>query len=536
MSAFASTSAQTAVDAARFGASSISGTARYRSMAGAFGALGGDPTCMNDNPAGLAIYRGTSLVTLTPHMSVVGTETLGSVNEKESKTSFGVSNLAAVFSFRTPTSDNLVNFTMGIGFNRSHGLNANYFSRLDDTEGSFGNYLTNQANNYLGNSYKPGYAFDWNNNNTYAPYLSMMAYGNPNHGTNGHEYGVYAIIDDPDNPYRVMNPVGASPSYQRMTVKEQSRNDEYNISGAWNFNDIFYVGATMTITDFSSTIWTEFSEDYSYNYDKSYIYYDNTFETKGSGVGFNLGVLWMPIDCWRVGAAIHTPRWTTMNEYYTGAMITDDLCAKEWCWYEDNWKYDISTPWEYQFSTAYILGTRGLISLEYDLRDFSSMRYSENVDWAMSGNYFTDGNSTIKDYLKAQHTLKVGGEYRLNKQWSLRAGYAFVSSPFEESSRKGWIDPATEVNWDNYSDGSYTNINNLVYYNPTKPNFQTLDNQYYVTCGAGWRGKQWYIDAAFMLHHSLYHAAAYPDDFSLCEPIDVKMNDKSFDVTFGYRF
>lgn len=535
MAVAATTTAQNTVEAARFGASSINGTARYRSMAGAFGALGGDPTCMTDNPAGLAIYRSSNLVTITPHYSNTGTETLGSETQKTGSNSFGVSNLAAIFSFKTPDSDNLVNFTMGIGFNRNHGLDAEYFSVLDDTRGSFGNYLTNQANDYLQGKVNADFAFDWGNSGTLAPFLSMMAYGNPKHGSQGHEYGCYAIIDNPDNPKEVIDPMGASPSYQRMTVKERSHNDEFNISGAWNINDLFFIGATMSISDFSSTIWTEFSEDYSYDYDKSYIYYDNTFESKGSGIGFNLGMMWMPIDSWRIGAAVHTPRWTTITENYVGSMVTD-YENTDWCSFSDSWKYDISSPWEYQFSTAYIIGTRGLISLEYDARDFSTMRYAENQSFYVDKGYFNDANATIQDYLKVQHTLKVGGEYRIDKQWSVRAGYAFVSSPYTEASRKGYIIPESEVKWGNYRDDTDTNINNLVYYSSTKPNYHTLDNQYYVTCGAGWRGKQWYIDAAFMYHHSLYHAAAYPDDFSLCEPIDVNLNDKTFDLTLGYRF
>ena len=63
----ASVNAQNIVNAAHIGSESISGTARYRSMAGAFGALGGDPSVITDNPAGLAIYRGTNVLTITPH-------------------------------------------------------------------------------------------------------------------------------------------------------------------------------------------------------------------------------------------------------------------------------------------------------------------------------------------------------------------------------------------------------------------------------------------------------------------------------------
>ena len=54
-------SAQGVFDALRFNDNSINGTARYMSMAGAFGALGGDPTSILDKPAGLSIYRGSEV-------------------------------------------------------------------------------------------------------------------------------------------------------------------------------------------------------------------------------------------------------------------------------------------------------------------------------------------------------------------------------------------------------------------------------------------------------------------------------------------
>ena len=44
-------------EALKYAQTDINGTARYMSMAGAFGALGGDASAIKDNPAGLGIYR-----------------------------------------------------------------------------------------------------------------------------------------------------------------------------------------------------------------------------------------------------------------------------------------------------------------------------------------------------------------------------------------------------------------------------------------------------------------------------------------------
>lgn len=539
--------AQSVADAARFGTTSISGTARYRSMAGAFGALGGDPSCMNDNPAGLAIYRKTSLFSFTPNFKTTSGTAFGSEQTTEKRTNVSMSNMSAIFSFPSSNSDRLVNFTMGIGFERKFDNHSRYNVVLDYCDGCFGDYLKNQANDYLDGKIVAHHAFDWNSE-TQAPILSMMGYdcyafeempGNEKIVRN-------PIFDEPYSTHRLTGPNDEADVFQLLYVDEHTRLDQYTISGALNFNDMLYVGASIKISDFSSVISTEFDEQYAYDYDKSYILYDNNFETKGSGVGINLGLLWMPIDNWRIGAAIHTPTWSDFEENYEGWMTTDDdrFIDNDWSGYNAGWRYCFDTPWEYQFSTAYVIGTRGLVSLEYDLRDFSSLRYRKNSDFTVSRSYFTDFNTAIKDYQKLQHTLKIGGEYRITKQWSARAGYAFVTSPWEESARRGWLNVANpdgtlrhdEVKWNNYTNKEYTNIQNILYYSTTKPNYQTQGNQYYWTCGAGWRGKQWTLDAAYMYHYTRYNVAAYPDDFGYCEPVGVSMKEHSFDLTVGYRF
>ena len=49
------------MDVSRMANTDIMGTARYMSMAGSMGALGGDPSAVLDNPAALGIYRSSEL-------------------------------------------------------------------------------------------------------------------------------------------------------------------------------------------------------------------------------------------------------------------------------------------------------------------------------------------------------------------------------------------------------------------------------------------------------------------------------------------
>ena len=88
--------AQGEMDAYKFSQYDLNGTARYLSMGGAFGALGGDISAMRTNPAGLAIYRSSEIVT-TVSLSSIKTKTdwLG-IEMDDKKTRFNFDNIAYV--------------------------------------------------------------------------------------------------------------------------------------------------------------------------------------------------------------------------------------------------------------------------------------------------------------------------------------------------------------------------------------------------------------------------------------------------------
>ena len=53
--------AQGATDLYQLSQTELRGTARFMSMGGAFGALGGDLSTLNQNPAGIGVYRGSEI-------------------------------------------------------------------------------------------------------------------------------------------------------------------------------------------------------------------------------------------------------------------------------------------------------------------------------------------------------------------------------------------------------------------------------------------------------------------------------------------
>ena len=78
--------AQSAFDLYQYSRLEMRGTARYMSMAGAFGALGGDLSAINLNPGGIGIYRSSDIgVTLDFN---IGNSTVESATSKFSTDRF----------------------------------------------------------------------------------------------------------------------------------------------------------------------------------------------------------------------------------------------------------------------------------------------------------------------------------------------------------------------------------------------------------------------------------------------------------------
>lgn len=547
--AMAPVMAQNIVDAGRFATTEIAGTARYRSMAGAFGALGGDATCMNDNPAGIGIFRGTSLVSFSPTLSVARTKTNGTVSEKSKKSDLAISNLAYIISIRPETSDHLVNFNIGLGFNHSEGVNRKYKMTMDNPKSSFGRYVAVRANNALHATNKfnsPDYLSSddaWDD--LEVPLIALMGYDS-------------FVIDDVFNSAGIRtggviayNDAEGLQSYQRLLVTERNRNDEYNINLSGNWDDTFYAGMTFSIIDYNSMINSDIYEDYNYDYEGDYTEYYNDLETQGSGVNVKLGVLYKPTSSWRIGAAVHTPTWFDMKDYYNGAMITNDPDCKDYSYAKENgsyeYRYKYQTPWVYQLSTAYIFGTKAILSFEYDLKDFSSAKYSSSEG---DKDEYSGMNRLIKQNMLKQHTIKVGAEYRLTNNLSLRAGYANQTSPYhkqllnDDIANPGWSEHFGSINY-------WGDDRTMMFDSSTKTNYSLLDGTKYLCGGIGWAKGSWFFDFAVMDRIQNEVIAAYPTTQSVtfdknwdakfsngvtADHIDMKSHTLKYDLTIGYKF
>jgi hypothetical protein len=96
---------------------------------------------------------------------------------------------------------------------------------------------------------------------------------------------------------------------------------------------------------------------------------------------------------------------------------------------EGVYDYEIETPMKTIISGAYVIGKVGLISVDYEIVDYSTAKLKNGTD----GYDYYDQNKVIKDAYKTVGNLHIGGEYRVNSNFSLRAGYENYPSVFKST-------------------------------------------------------------------------------------------------------
>lgn len=515
-------SAQATFDVLKLSETELSGTSRYMSMAGAFGALGGDASSVNINPGGIGVYR-SSDISATMNLNFLSTKSNSGDNLTDTK--FWFNNVAYVGSMKIDN-DFFRYFNWGFSFNRIKSFNRRY-------QGGYGisNYsLTNKIADNLREGgwinddlsvsyYDHGDYYDRNPYyETSAPWLGILAYQSYllNENTDGSLFGL------------ANNGTSGTANYY---VEEQGHTDEYNITLGGNFKNTVFWGLNFGITDLRFDSYQYYGEDldnaeiFDYRYGDGsttlgYAGYDfQTFqETRGTGYNFKMGVIVKPINQLRIGAAFHTPTYYDMKDLYKVQSGFDLLVNGESEMFQgntetgeegyyDEYRYTIKTPWRFIGSLAVVPTSKGMISFDYEYVGANTMRCGDE-----GGYNYGDTEYKIKDQLQASHILRVGGEYRVTPNFSVRAGYSYQTSPVKDAVKEVANDNVDVVS-SNYM-------------------YQYDKSNQYITCGLGYRYKKFYADAAYVhqTRTSQYHA--YPGEMGE----EIKDNNNKVSLTLGFRF
>lgn len=473
-----SAGAQTMYDALDFSENNYYGTARSVAMGNAFTALGGDLGGIMINPAGSAV-AGYSQIAITPSLNIAvntaqGTYFNGQPNGFErdmrnSSTRFTLPNVGFTLNFDTHRTRGLKSVTLGFVANGSNYFHDNLLARGTNPNTSFMGALaysaTTDAINYGWDVSGLTAADPYNNSNIPWRFIA------------GWEAGLYSLYGPASN----MNEfIGTSESYDLIPGGNPEDLRDYSIwqsgpldqtygrtvSGSkydyiinlgMNFSDRFYFGFNLGITsmDYRYEDWiiekAQDPSDFVITFQNPDGTVDNTefsdmeftsrYGATGVGVYGKFGFIARPVAGLRIGGAIQTPTSTVIKEYtsyyaasyYTGSRYNASSQSPE-----NRYRYRLISPFRFNVGAAYTFGEFGLISADYEMCDYSAMRFKETE--ISDNSYFDDGaNADIREYTGASHIFRAGIEIKPLPFMAIRAGYGLTTSPeryYEDNVKK----------------------------------------------------------------------------------------------------
>ncbi|HKK87513.1 MAG TPA: hypothetical protein VJ917_01605 [Saprospiraceae bacterium] len=433
------------------------GTTRAMSTMDAINALGADLNVINSNPAGLGNFRRSEFV-FSSSLEVfgstanLGNEELGS----EANTKYQVDNLGLVFAgVPKDRRSNWKQFNFGLSYQRQQ----SYQTKLGfeaETPGSLTESFLERAFGRLEEELNPFYE--------------------------GLAYGTALIIDD-NNPgnYFIDFPEGASSGKFDLYETEGSRMN-FSLSFGANYDDKLLLGATLSLPSYSRTLTRTYNEFDDGNqvpvFDGLEFFQEQQLE--GGGINGKFGLIYNVHRALRIGLSTETPTSMSITEprfiadfsySFTENGFSESL---ETMSPEGNFEYRLITPWRHSMSIGSIIGRKGFIAARLDYRDYTQMRYDFGDD-RIDRQQADAQNSSIDTLFSSSLNLSIGGELALD-DFRVRLGYGFEQSPYADR----------------------------------------LSNTSRYSLGAGWRGRDFFIDLGYLLEannrvYQAYSSVNFPE-------------------------
>jgi len=419
-------------DAIRIGTQQVNGSARFNAMGGAFGALGGDVSALQINPAGSALFNYNNF-SFTGNVQIQKNNSLFNGSSSTAKESdLNLSNFGAVFVIDSKNQDQaLKKVTIGLSYNSNARFNDRSFTTGMSNQ-SVTDYFLDHANGFNGGGIIPlDYVqtregesitelYDFLNTvpNGFSAQQAMLAY-------QGY------LINDTGGGY-VRNHSGTS-FYQENETYTTGFNNQLTGNVGFDINKKLYLGANLNVhfIDYltSSAIYEENRSAVTDGYQK--LLFNNQTYTYGSGFSFNVGGIFKATEELRIGASYQSPTWMSLQDEFSQSLQTNILEGGVVQNYNINPnlvtlynKYSVKNPGSISGSLAYVFGTKGLLSVDYIRKDYSTTEYSA------SGANYSSTNNYYQNMMTATNEFRIGGEYRIDRV-SLRAGYRFADSPYK---------------------------------------------------------------------------------------------------------
>ncbi len=426
-------SAQNASDVLRYSSENLNGTARYQGMSGAFGALGGDLSALNSNPAGAAVFNNHKITFSGSLYNTDNSVNYGGRDTSSSNNQLEINQAGGVFVFKnTNTEAPWKKLSLALNYDILESFDDNIYASgrtnegidnyfLDFAEGvPFGD-ITLRENEFLEDAY-----LDIGANQGFGDQQAFLGY-----------YGGIidpAVMDNANTSY--IKTADYNTVNQEFSRISSGYSSKFSLSAASQYKERLYIGASLNFHSLIYNKYDEFTET-GYNADSEIqrTTFDNKLFTEGSGFSMNLGAIARVNDYVRVGASYQSPTWYRIQDELS-QRVSSDLADENISFINFNLvnafpTYTLKTPAKLMGSLALVFGKNGLLSFDYGYQDMSKAKLGPSNDAN-----FAAVNTDISNELGDITTLRLGGEYRI-EQFSLRAGYRFEGSPYKDGNIVG---------------------------------------------------------------------------------------------------
>ncbi|WP_264553831.1 OmpP1/FadL family transporter [Flavobacterium sp. N2038] len=419
-------------DAMRYAQDNLTGTARFRAMSGAFGALGGDLSAITVNPAGSAVFSNNQIGITFSNQNIKNNSNYFGTNTSDKENSFILNQAGGVFVFHDHNpNNNWKKIAIGATYENTNNFNNEIFSAGTNPRNSVDKYFLAYANGIpLGDI-------------TGIPYRDMF------YDEQQAYFGYKGYIINPVNPndsnntqYTSAVPAGGN-YYQENDVYTSGYNSKLSFNISTSFKDRLFLGANLNahITDYrrSSSFYEDNSNPLEPGETISNLRFNNDLHTYGNGFSFQLGAIVKATEALRLGVTYESNTWYELYDEVAQSLSTtrqadggqskNEFVNPNIINVYDS--YTLQTPGKFTFSGAYVFGKSGLISVDYAIKDYGSTKYKPTNDPGFKGL-----NNDMSNQLTTNGELRIGAEYKIDRL-SLRGGYRFEGSPYKNKTTIG---------------------------------------------------------------------------------------------------
>nr|WP_321236947.1 outer membrane protein transport protein [uncultured Psychroserpens sp.] len=428
--------AQDISDALRFSQDEIQGSARFRALSGAFGALGGDMSAVSINPAGSAIFSRShasiSLSSLNVDNDVSYFNGLSS--SSDSKVDLHQGGAAFVFANRNENSS-WKKLVLSIAYDKTANYDDQWFATGTNTNSIDSYFLAYAQGQRLDEiSAFPGESIS----DAYAEIGSFYGFGNQQ-AFLGYESFILEPAENTDENTVYSSNIAPGTFNQGYNYVATGYNGKFTFNAAAQYEDKLYFGVNLNGHFINYERFTRLTESNSNAGSLvNSVSFENNLLTTGTGFSFQLGAILKVTKELRAGLTYSSPTWFTIFEETSQGIATTatDVDGTFTTFVNPDVinifpEYRLQSPGKVTGSLAYVFGEQGLLSFDYSRRNYKNTEFRPTSDA-----FFASQNEIMDNIFKIANTYRFGGEYKY-KQFSFRGGYRFEESPYEDDSFYG---------------------------------------------------------------------------------------------------